>query len=212
MSVAKRRRGRPAWGSSLSNGTGARTQMSPRLCAPNPACQESRLATGQGHTLPRKRLPSVPACLLSRVPHRGVLQESNPPPPPQTGGASATINSPGRILPWGGRLREGRQEGQGDQSPRQARLGRALQDSLCQLPVSPSSGSDGREESCRLLAQRAGRSPRLKAAGGQPPGRAQPLRGFKRSGRHWGWATEAAWGWKDTDKSWGYQEAAQSHK
>lgn len=45
--------------------------------------------------------------------------------------------------------------------------------------------------------------PRLKAAGEQPPGRAQPLRGFKRSGQHWGWATEAAWGWKDTDKSWG---------
>lgn len=62
MSVAKRRRGWPAWGSSLSNGTGARTQISQRLCAPNPTCQESRPAAGQGHTLPWKGLP-LDACL-----------------------------------------------------------------------------------------------------------------------------------------------------
>lgn len=76
----------------------------------------------------------------------------------------------------------------------------------CVAPVSPSSGSDGREESCRPLAQERGGVPRLRAAGGQPPGRAQPLRGSKRSGQHWGRATEAAWVGKDTDKSWGTEK------
>lgn len=46
----------------------------------------------------------------------------------------------------------------------------------------------------------------MKAAGGEPPRRAQPLRGFKRSEQHWGWAADAAWGWKDTDKSRGTEK------
>lgn len=66
MSVAKKRRGWPAWGSSLSNGTGARVQIFQSLWAPNPACQE-RQSSGRTRTHSSfcRACLSVPACLGS---------------------------------------------------------------------------------------------------------------------------------------------------
>lgn len=95
MSVAKRTRGRPAWGGSPSNGTGARIQISHGLCAPNPSCQE-KAAQQQNEAHPQLLLAVLPprACRghTSCSPHsRQVCYTSFS--PTETGCAKVTIRS-----------------------------------------------------------------------------------------------------------------------
>lgn len=129
----------------------------------------------------------LPACLgrtaAPRAPTRGAAEVS-----PAHAESQRDSQFSGTTL--GERIREGRKDGQGGRGPRQARLGRALQQELRQPPSNPL---------LRLcLPRELGGVPWLKAAGGEPPGRAQPPRGFKRSGQHWGW--------KGTDRSWGTEK------
>lgn len=197
MSVARRRRGWPAWGNSLSNGTGARIQIPQHLWAPSPLVGRGRAAVDEAHTPSEGSAlgACLPACLGRTAAPRAPTGGAAP-----RGAAEASFTHaesqrdsqfPGTTL--GERIREGRKEGQGGRGPRQARLGKAeLPNRKCASPPhAPFSGSVGPERSL-------GGVPWLKAAGGEPPRRTRPLRGFKRSGQHWGW--------EGTDKSWGTEK------
>lgn len=65
MSVARRRRGWPAWGNSLSNGTGARIQIPQHLWAPSPLVGRGRAAVDEAHTPSEGSAlgACLPACL-----------------------------------------------------------------------------------------------------------------------------------------------------
>lgn len=152
-------------------------KLSQRLWAPNALVRRGRAAADRAY------VPSegsalgacLPACL---GPSRCAAEA-----PPTPSESQRDRQFSGASL--GERAREGREDGRGGWSPGQARLGRALQQELRQPPsipllrLCPPRGPERREE-----------PPRLKAAGGEPPGRAQLRRGPKRSGQHWAGRTQ----------------------
>lgn len=135
MSVARRRRGWPAWGSSLSNGTGARIQIPQRLWAPSPPVWRGR--ADEAHTPSEGSALGAcpPACLpgrtaAPRAPARGAAEVS-----PAHAESQRDSQFSGTTL--GERTREGRKDGQGGRGLCQARLGRAPQQELRQPPSNP---------------------------------------------------------------------------
>lgn len=148
MSVAERRRGWPAWGSSLSNGTGARVQIFQCLCAPNPTCQEGRTAAEQGRTAPSEGGLPLTACLpccVSCSPgskQRCAAELS----PTHTDRRRQCDNSFSRTIFGGKRIREDRKEGQGDQGPSPSQPGQGSPRGGAPAPSSPCPGSAGRTE------------------------------------------------------------------
>lgn len=158
MSVARRRRGWPAWGSSLSNGTGARIQTPQRLWAPNSLVRRGRRPRTR-RTFLLKGLPSEPACLgrtAAPRPPPGVLQGFLPP----TQGACGTASSPGLL--WGK---------ESEKAGRMRKVAEALgRPGWASPPPSPSSGSV-RPESWE-------ESPGRRQQVGSPPEE-------HRSGQHW---------------------------
>lgn len=90
MSVAKRRRGWPAWGSSLSNGTRAGVQIFQCLCAPTPPVRKGKTAEQRPTHSAFSRSLALGACLplpyllLSPGSKQRCAAEVSPTPPTET--------------------------------------------------------------------------------------------------------------------------------
>lgn len=90
MSVAKRRRGWPAWGSSLSNGMRAGVQIFQCLCAPTPPVRKGKMAEQRPTHSAFSRGLALGACLpllyllLSPGSKQRCAAEVSPTPPTET--------------------------------------------------------------------------------------------------------------------------------
>lgn len=168
MSVARRRRGWPAWGSSLSNGTGARIQISQRLWAPRPLVRRGRAAADEAHTPSEGSALGAcpPACLpgphcCSPGPCQGCCRSFSR-------SRREPAGQPILRDPSGGKNQR-RQEGRARwPRPASGQAGQSSPTGTAPAPLKPLSQA--------LSAQRAWRSPLAEGSSGEPPGRAQPPR------------------------------------
>lgn len=110
----------------------------PNVCGPHAPWSGEAGRPRTRRTLLLKGLPSaparLPACLgrtaAPRAPARGAAEVS-------PAHAESQRDSQFSGTPLGERIREGRKDGHGGRGPRQARLGRALQQELRQPPSNP---------------------------------------------------------------------------
>lgn len=185
MNVARSRRGWPAWGSSLSNGTGARIQTSQRLWAPNSLVRRGRMAADKAH-IPSEGSP-LSACLpgphcCSPAPTRCAAEVS----PTHAEPAGQPI-----LQDYSGGQSQRRQEGWARWlRPSSSQAGQSSPTGTVPVPSFPLSWA--------LSSPRAGKRPLAEGSRWGASQKSTAAEGFQ--------AEWTALGWKDTDKSWGTEK------